>query len=138
MELLSMKIEDISIEKRTMKGGMKTKAGKNRIVPIHHKILPIIEELLQHSTCDLLIPENGHIYNSGNWRHRWYRDLESIGIRHSIHECRHTFRTWLAETGTSTLYIDKILGHSSGSVGDQIYTHLSAEKLAEIVEKVTH
>ena len=29
-----------------MKGGTKTKAGKNRIVPIHPKIKPLIERFL--------------------------------------------------------------------------------------------
>ena len=34
-ELATLKTADIDLEANTMKGGMKTDAGKNRVVPIH-------------------------------------------------------------------------------------------------------
>ena len=45
-EFLNLKPEDIDLKEGTMKGGTKTKAGKNRIVPIHPKIKPLIERRL--------------------------------------------------------------------------------------------
>ena len=45
-EFLNLKPEDIDLKEGTMKGGTKTKAGKNRIVPIHPKIRPLIEQRL--------------------------------------------------------------------------------------------
>ena len=40
MELLNMRPEDIDLEAWTMKGGEKTKSGKNRVVPIWTGIRP--------------------------------------------------------------------------------------------------
>ena len=41
-ELLGLKTADIDLKEGTMKGGVKTRAGKNRVVPIHSKILSIV------------------------------------------------------------------------------------------------
>jgi len=41
-ELLLIKTADVDIDNRTMKGGLKTAAGKNRIIPINNKILPFV------------------------------------------------------------------------------------------------
>ena len=43
-ELLELKVENIDLTNRIMTGGLKTEAGKNRLVPIHPKILPLIEK----------------------------------------------------------------------------------------------
>lgn len=45
-ELLSMKKSDVDLHAGTMKGGTKTKAGKDRVVPIHSKIRPLVESRL--------------------------------------------------------------------------------------------
>jgi len=42
-ELSILQIADIDLEAVTMKGGLKTDAGKNRIMPIHSIIKPLIE-----------------------------------------------------------------------------------------------
>ena len=41
-ELLDLKTVNVDLDANTIKGGMKTKAGKDRIVPIHSRIAPII------------------------------------------------------------------------------------------------
>ena len=40
-ELLTIKNQDIDLENRTIRGGIKTEAGKDRIIPINMKITPI-------------------------------------------------------------------------------------------------
>ena len=42
-EMFDLKIENIDIKNQTMIGGIKTEAGKNRIVPIHSKIFHIVQ-----------------------------------------------------------------------------------------------
>lgn len=53
-ELAQIKIADVDLENRYMRGGVKTAAGKNRIIPIAKKILPIINQLYNSSTEYLL------------------------------------------------------------------------------------
>ena len=43
-ELAILKTADIDLEEKTMRGGLKTDAGKNRVVPIHPLIYPLIEK----------------------------------------------------------------------------------------------
>ena len=45
-ELLALTPADVDLQAGTMTGGTKTKAGKNRIVPIHSKIRPLVEARL--------------------------------------------------------------------------------------------
>jgi integrase len=47
-ELLDI-TENVDLKQSTIKGGAKTKAGKNRLVPIHSKILELIKARLKHS-----------------------------------------------------------------------------------------
>lgn len=48
-ELREMKIENINLKERIMISGLKTKAGKDRRIPIHHKILPLIESKMNQT-----------------------------------------------------------------------------------------
>ena len=41
-ELLKLEKKNVNLENNTITGGSKTDAGKNRIIPIHPKILPLI------------------------------------------------------------------------------------------------
>jgi len=43
-ELVTIETSNIDIENRTIKGGIKTHAGKNRIIPINNKILPWVNK----------------------------------------------------------------------------------------------
>ena len=54
-ELLAVECGQVDMERRTITGGTKTKAGKNRLVPIHPRIFPLVaarmggEYLLEHN-----------------------------------------------------------------------------------------
>lgn len=49
-ELVELKISDVDLENGTMTGGMKTDAGKDRIVPIHSAIRAFIQENYDKAT----------------------------------------------------------------------------------------
>lgn len=42
-EMGLIELENVDLDQRIMVGGIKTEAGKNRIVPIHSRILPLVE-----------------------------------------------------------------------------------------------
>ncbi len=58
-EMLDLKISNIDLQAETMTGGTKTEAGKNRIVPIHSKIRPIVEKRLKQSKSGYLFEYEG-------------------------------------------------------------------------------
>jgi len=69
-ELLSLKPEDVDLKEGTMRGCTKTKAGKNRIVPIHSKIKSFVETRIAENG-PTLISYNGKSVSISNYRAFW-------------------------------------------------------------------
>ena len=135
-------------------GGMKTKAGKNRIVPIHSAIFPLVKKTL-----------NSHgqpVYLCGKSRNRFRDDmkamLEEIGIDtvpgsdplegtqtdalsnfryHTPHSCRHTFSRLCESYGVNEADRRRMMGHSFGNdVTNGVYGHRSVKELSLEIEKI--
>ena len=136
-EFLALKPEDVDIQAGTMKGGTKTKAGKNRIVPIHSKIRPFIEARLAEGGPRLIShsqnPLSEHIY-----RTLFSSIMSKFHMKHTPHECRHTFETLLDSAGANRKCIDLMMGHVSKDVGNRIYNHKTLEELKFNIELITN
>lgn len=89
-ELLALTPEDVDLQAGTMKGGTKTKAGKNRIVPIHSKIRPLVEARLAEGG-PRLICRNGKPVPDHAYRAFWQAIMQRFGMNHVPHECRHPY-----------------------------------------------
>ena len=129
-ELLNVRPEDVDLEEQTITGGLKTDAGRDRIVPIHPDILKYI--LKRMDSCSTYLFEMGGGGNDArNFRVRCYAPaLESVGIHYKTpHCCRHTCATLLAKKGASTLAIQQILGHTSYAFTADTYTHTDIDSL---------
>lgn len=135
-ELLALKPEDVDLESGTMKGGTKTKAGKNRIVPIHSKIKPMIESHLAEGGPRLISYE-GHSISQSTYRAFWADVMKALNMDHTPHECRHTFESLLDSAGGNRRCIDLIMGHVSKDVGNRTYNHKTIDQLKETVELIT-
>ena len=59
VELLDIKSEDVHLDERYMIGGVKTEAGKNRIIPIHKAIVPLVEYRLEQNRSYLITNKYG-------------------------------------------------------------------------------
>lgn len=127
-ELLALRKSDIDLIERTMRGGTKTEAGKNRIVPIHHRILPLIAARMLEPG-DRVFPGSLTCY-----RKRWSRFMTDWGMSHVPHECRHTFRSRLESAGANQKCCDLLMGHASKDVGNRVYNHKSIEELRAAIE----
>ena len=121
-ELLELKIENIDIEKRTMVGGIKTKAGKDRIISISKKTLQFILKRYNANNT-YLIEQNGKNMTYSQYRTHWKALTKELHLDHLPHDCRHTFATLMDTAGANKLAIKKIMGHSSQDITDKIYTH---------------
>jgi site-specific recombinase XerD len=123
-EFLALRSDDVDLERRTITGGAKTDAGKNRIVTISPKILPAVGRL-----CS----PGGYLAGSGDkplrleyFTDKFYTALEQIGIdnpvtgtgasaRHffSPHSCRHTFATLMKRVEGADKDKQELIGHAS-------------------------
>ena len=131
-ELLDLRKRDIDLTEKTMCGGAKTKNGKNRIVPIHPKILPFIQKRYGEAT-DKLFPES-----QSSVRKYFDLALAQIGCEHTPHECRHTFRSALDSAGANKVCIDLLMGHASQGTGERIYTHKTIDELRVTIRMLNY
>lgn len=134
-ELLSMLRENVHLEENYMIGGSKTKAGKNRIIPIHPRIKPLIEKWYNNSTSKYLIYNNANnkIDYTNYHARSWAEIMKAFNFNHKPHDTRHTFATRMDDAGANKLSIKLIMGHAIKDVTDGIYTHKDINKLYEAV-----
>ena len=126
-EILALTEKNIDLAQEIITGGGKTAAGKNRVVPIHHDILPIIKA---HTGSGKLFP-----ISSTQTRYLTDRKeyMDKLGINHTSHDCRHTFRSALDSAGANKVSIDLLMGHKSPGVGERVYTHKTIEELRKTI-----
>lgn len=115
-ELLTMTAENIDLENMLFHGGMKTKAGKNRIVPIHPRIQPIVKHYASGFDIKYL---------------RFYRAVIAAG--HTPHDTRHTFVSRLQSLGADHICIERLVGHASKGITDAVYTHKDIDELRQTI-----
>lgn len=134
-ELLFMEKEDVHIQERYMVGGLKTEAGKKRVIPIHHRILPLIEKCMKESKSHTLFTNNygTELKYSSFIRHHWPNIIELVGNDHTVHDTRHTFITNMDKVGANKVALQRIVGHKGASVTDR-YIHKDVQELLEAVE----
>ncbi len=144
-ELFSIETKNVHIKERYMIGGEKTEAGINRIIPIHNKILPFIEEWYSATNTYLLENSKGGQKNIRNFREReFYPFLEEIGIiskddkkrRLTPHSTRHTFASMMVQAGAQPELLQKIIGHENYETTIDTYTHFTTNDISSMVSQV--
>lgn len=130
-ELSDLKVENVNLEEGYLTGGNKTKAGKNRVVPIHPRIKPLVEKRMEEAFGETLLN-----YKDKQFRIRFKRVMEKLKLNHIPHECRHTFRTRLDNLDVNANVINMLMGHSGGGIGERVYTHKTMEQLKEAINRL--
>ncbi|MGF6905625.1 tyrosine-type recombinase/integrase [Fusobacterium sp. PH5-44] len=133
-ELLSIVKSNVFLEERYIIGGSKTNAGKNRIIPIHKDIIPLIKNRLKESNT-FLIEHSGKQINYSYYNKIFKSIIEELNLStHRIHDTRHTFATIISETNANQTSIKNIIGHSSYYTTEKIYTHKRKEELIKAID----
>jgi len=140
-EFLELRKENIHIDTtgktvNTMRGGKKTAAGINRIVPIHSAILPLVVARYSRAEKYLIEGRHGKPIDDKTYRKVWARVMILINAKHTPHEARHTFRSWLDAASAPISCVNRIMGHTCSDIGLQVYTHKTVEQLAATVELI--
>lgn len=127
----------INLEEGYFQGGVKTKAGKNRIVPIHPDIYAFVAAYKGDTWMHT---------SAGNYRNKiFYPLLEQLGIlytarniKHTPHDCRHTF-SWLCDKyKLDDTAKHMLMGHTLGNdVEKNVYGHRTLEELKQEIEKIS-
>jgi len=121
--------QKLTVAGNYFQGGVKTAAGKGRIVPIH----PGIAELLP--LPDVLTG------SEARFREEMYALLPDLGMagnpKHTPHDCRHTFSRLCESYGVRDVDRKRMLGHSlGGDITNSVYGHRSVDELMEQICKI--
>lgn len=139
-ELIELKTENVFLDKKYMIGGCKTKAGINRIIPIHKDIFAIIEKLLQKDKKYLVnTPATNSNMTADYYSKCVKKYLADHNMDHTAYDTRHTFATRCDECGISQTNIKILMGHSlANDVTNNVYIHKSVDLLLEEIQKLNY
>ncbi|QUO31553.1 integrase [Faecalicatena sp. Marseille-Q4148] len=125
-----LKVITTNLKSRSFQGGLKTRTSKERVVPIHSLILPIVEERIEKYQC--LMP-----YSYATFQRYLPDYLSSINVgEHTSHDCRHTFSTLCEKYGVRENDRKRMLGHKFEDITNGVYGHRSLEDLRKEIEKI--
>lgn len=135
-ELLNLKKEKIHLDEDYLIAGSKTKAGKDRYIPIHKKTKHIFEEYMNsNDTPYLLVTRYGKPIRYDSYQRKRFAPLmKRLGMNHTIHETRHTAITKMSNAGGNRLAIKRIVGHSDETTDG--YTHIDRNVLHETIHLI--
>ncbi len=136
-ELLQTKKEKINLEDRYIIGGLKTEAGKERIIPIHEKIYPLIKARYE-AAGEWLIPYKGDKPPElTQYRNFIFNPImEKLNLEHLPHDGRHTFATFADNYDLKDYHVKLIMGHKIDDITKGVYTHTSPAELVAAVNKI--
>ena len=129
-EVLDARWEDFDLTKRIWTIRF-NKTGKPRHVPLSDGVLAVLQQIPFYPKCEWLVPnpKTGKPYVSifGAWdTARKRAGLDEV----RIHDLRHSFASFLINSGRSLYEVQKILGHTQVKT-TQRYAHLSQDTLID-------
>ena len=121
----------VNLDEEYFLGGSKTRAGSNRIVPIH----PFIKEMVSSR-----INQYGKILpcSANTFRRNMEGFLAGIGIRehHTPHDCRHTFSYLCEKYEVNENDRKRMLGHTFSDITNKVYGHRDLDELKKQIQKI--
>lgn len=139
-EFLDLRRDAFDASAWTLRGGAKTEAGKNRIVPVHPLIRPLIAARTIGGGEYLFADKNGKHFTLDHFREAcFYPALEACGVQgppeRTPYSTRHTFATLIKNLDGSTKDKAALMGHTSYEM-TMHYQHEDFESLRRIVEAI--
>lgn len=136
-ELLEIQTANVNLQERYMTGGKKTAAGKNRIIPIAQKILPLVAELCSPSAerLDIKDTQGRSVTNYQQLRAFIWNKTPALK-NHTPHDGRHTCATLMNDAEIPLKIQQLILGHSAQDITTRVYTHKTIQQLIDAIDRI--
>ena len=144
-ELTILLLEDVDLINRVIRGGLKTAAGKNRLVPIHPKIMPLVEQAVNKANqlgskflFNDVNSQTGINMTYDKYRKRFAKVMSHFGVSgiYSPHCCRVTFVTLAKVYEMDEHLLKRIIGHEDKDVTEEAYTRRDIMVLKAAMNKI--
>lgn len=147
-ELATLRLDEVNLEKWYMCAGMKTDAGKQRIVPIHSRIRNLVKQNYDFATSigsEYLFNDKGQTH-AGSWAvtydkyaNRFKKVIDQLGLNpdHRAHDPRNTFITNGKKSEMDEYALKEMVGHSVKDITESTYTLRDLEWLRQDLEKLS-
>lgn len=138
-ELLKMETSKVNLNDLTFTGGNKTRNSINRVVPIHSKIVKLVENRYKLNKTYLINNNSGTRMTSTNFRSHQFENIKkALKLEHhTLHDTRKTTASLLNRFNATPISIRKILGHAMKDVTEEVYIQLDIEYLRKNLELIT-
>ena len=139
-EMLDLKKENIHLDEQYFDVIYSKTENGIRKVPIADKVLTYYKAWYESCPeCEYLLHiEDGKHFEYRNYYDSYFKPLmEQLGINRTLHCCRHTCISMLAEAGINQTIIKKIVGHSGAmTLTEKVYTHFDIKELVDAINKI--
>lgn len=147
-ELGLLQVEDVDIENWTFKGGIKSDAGTDRIVPIHPKIKELVkaryEEAVSIKSPNLINCTDGYArlkdltLTYSKYKERFTKACDALNLnpKHRPHDPRKHFVTKAKKYGSDEYAIKYMIGHVIQDLTERVYTQRTIDWLRTEIEKI--
>lgn len=147
-ELGLIEMKNVDIENWFFRGGMKTEAGTDRLVPIHSRIRPFVlrhyqkaqelgSEYLFNCT-DTKTHRSSLKLTYDKWQQRYNKVRDRLGLNpeHRAHDGRKHFVTKAKKYEVDEYAIKYMVGHNISDITEKVYTVREREWLQSEIEKI--
>lgn len=131
-ELLQMTSSTMFLSSSYIVGGLKTEAGKDRVIPIHDAIMPLVQEQLGRAKWLMRNTKGNKLTYQTALRH-FDALMEKHGWEHKPHDTRKTAVSLMHGAGIPIETVRIIVGHSGKGVTEQVYLHKTPKELVEAI-----
>ena len=146
-ELATLRLDEIDLDQWYMQAGMKTPAGKQRIVPIHTKVRDFVRKNYDFAISigsEYLLNDKGQTH-AGSWKLTYDKYANRVdkviaqlhlNPEHRAHDPRKTFITRCKKAGVDEYALKEMVGHSIKDITESTYTVRDLEWLRSDLEKM--
>jgi hypothetical protein len=135
-ELFITDRDNIFLDKDYFVTGSKTKAGKDRPIPMHPKIKHLIKYFYDNGEK---YPFKHFIeeFNYQKYIRLFKKLIKELGMNHVPYDARDTFITEMKSVGADEYILKRIVGHSIKDITEKVYTERKIEDLIKEVRKIS-
>lgn len=135
-EVCSIETGKINMKEWYLVGGSKTEAGRDRMIPIHEKIRPIIQQKYNEAVAKGSRFLFGSKVNEALRYNAYNQRFKSIFPNHKPHDPRKHFITMAKKAGVDEYALKRIVGHAISDLTESIYTERDIAWLHKEISKI--